>query len=108
LRTLQFLRASSVLQDYHLLENAIGGKLPTGSAAELPLVVPSSSAWLYRWALHRGYFDIWLSDYVARPVLRLFQTCDGLERRWTDFLAGGSSRESDRLGPSAGSLEDLA
>jgi len=108
LRTLQFLRASSVLADYHRLENAIGGRLPTGSAAELPLVAPRSSTWLFRWALHRGHFDAWLTDHVARPVLRLFQACDALERRWTDFLAGGASRESDRLGPSAGSLEDLA
>jgi NADH-quinone oxidoreductase subunit L len=108
LRTLQFLRASSVLQDYHLWENAIGGRLPTGSAAALPLVVPRGSTWLFRWALHRGHFDAWLTDYIARPVLRLFQNCDALERRWTDFLAGGASRESDRLGPAAGSLEDLA
>jgi hypothetical protein len=31
-----------------------------------------------------------------------------LERRWTDFLSAGPSRESDRLSPSAGSLEDLS
>jgi hypothetical protein len=31
-----------------------------------------------------------------------------LERRWTNFLAGRSSRESDELTPAAGSLEDLA
>ena len=108
LRTLQFLRASSVLQDYHVLENAIGARLPKGSDVTLPLMAPRNSAWLFRWALHRGHFDAWLTDYIARPVLRLFQTCDALERRWTDFLAGGASRESDQLSPSAGSLEDLA
>jgi NAD(P)H-quinone oxidoreductase subunit 5 len=59
-------------------------------------------------SLHRGHFDTWLSDYIARPFLRVFQVCDALERRWTDFLAGGASRESDRLAPAAGSLEDLA
>jgi NADH:ubiquinone oxidoreductase subunit 5 (subunit L)/multisubunit Na+/H+ antiporter MnhA subunit len=107
LRTLQFVRASSVLQDYHVLENAIGSRLPTGPGP-LPLRYRGAGAWLYRLAIERGYFDAWLSDYVARPVLRLFQTCDGLERRWTDFLAGGASRESDRLSPAAGSLEDLA
>jgi NADH-quinone oxidoreductase subunit L len=108
LRTLQFLRASSVLQDYHVLENAIGSRLPTGSNVALPLVAPRNSGWLFRWALHRGHFDAWLTDYIARPVLKLFQACDALERRWTDFLAGGASRESDQLSPAAGSLEDLA
>jgi NAD(P)H-quinone oxidoreductase subunit 5 len=62
---------------------------------------------LYRFALERGYLDAGLTDYVAGPVLRLFRWCDALERRWTDFLSGGASRESDRLRPSAGSLEEL-
>ena len=108
LRTLQFLRASSVLADYHVLENAIGRRLPPGSEVALPLVAPRSSSWLFRWALHRGHFDAWLTDYIARPFLRLFQACDALERGWTDYLAGGPSRESDKLPPAAGSLEDLA
>jgi NADH:ubiquinone oxidoreductase subunit 5 (subunit L)/multisubunit Na+/H+ antiporter MnhA subunit len=108
LRTLQFLRASSVLQDYRLLENAIGDRLPQGAGLVGPLVPMAGRVWLYRFAQQRGYLDAWLSDYVARPVLRFFQWCDAMERRWTDLLAGGQSRASDRLGPSAGSLEDLS
>jgi NAD(P)H-quinone oxidoreductase subunit 5 len=105
LRTLQFLRASSVLQDYHLLENAIGTRLPRGGGLLVP--GPKRHSW-YRFALARGYLDAWLDDHVVRPLVRLFQWCDSLERAWTDFLAGQPSRESDRLGPSAGSLEDLS
>jgi hypothetical protein len=63
---------------------------------------------MYRFAIERGYFDAWLTDYIAGPVLRTFRGCDSLERHWTDFLAGGASRESDQLAPSAGTLEDLA
>lgn len=107
LRTLQFLRASSVLQDYHALENAIGTRLPQGGLSPVHLLSSGSRVWLYRLAIERGYFDAWLTDYVARPVLRTFRACDALERRWTDFLASGQSRESDQLSPSAGSLEDL-
>jgi hypothetical protein len=95
------------LQDYHALENAIGSRLPAGPGP-LALRFGGAGPWFYRLALERGYFDAWLSTYIAQPVLRLFQVCDGLERRWTDFLAGGTSRESDRLSPAAGSLEDLA
>jgi NADH-quinone oxidoreductase subunit L len=108
LRTLQFLRASSLLQDYRSMENAIGTRLsPTASAG--PSWLPEKLIrWMYRFALERGYLDAWLSDYVARPFLLVFQACDSLERRWTDFLSGGQSRESDQLGPSAGTLEDLS
>jgi NAD(P)H-quinone oxidoreductase subunit 5 len=108
LRTLQFLRASSVLQDYRAMENAIGSRLPQGKLAPAAWLPARTGNWLYRFAIERGYFDAWLTDYVARPMLRAFRVCDACERLWTDFLAGGDSRESDQLGPSAGSLEDLA
>jgi NAD(P)H-quinone oxidoreductase subunit 5 len=108
LRTLQFLRASSVLQDRYRLENAIGARLPQGEGSSGPFAPAGAQAWFYRFALQRGYLDAWLNDYVARPVLWVFRACDALEHRWTDFLSGRSSRESDLLGPSAGSLEDLS
>jgi NAD(P)H-quinone oxidoreductase subunit 5 len=108
LRTLQFLRAPSLLNDYRNLENALGGHLlhaPQGGGRWIPLGLRT---WLYRFAQHGGYLDVCLSDYVARPLLRTLSACDALERRWTDFLSGGTSRESDAFGPSAGSLEDLS
>lgn len=108
LRTLQFLRASSLLQDYRTMENAIGARLPRLAGAWQQWAPEAVSRWLYRWALERGYLDAILSDYIARPFLLMFQVCDSLERRWTDLLSRGQSRESDRLSPSAGSLEDLS
>jgi NADH-quinone oxidoreductase subunit L len=108
LRTLQFLRAPTLLHDYHHLENAIGGHLPTQTLISGPSLPAGLNAWLYRWALARGFLDALINDYVARPFLALFHHCDLLERRWTDLLSGGQSRESDDLGPAAGSLEDLS
>jgi NADH-quinone oxidoreductase subunit L len=108
LRTLQFLRASSILADYRQLENALGQRLP-GSAPRLEALVPAGlSRWTYRLVLERGYLDAVLHDYLVRPLLAVFAGCDALERRWTNFLAGRPSRESDELSPVAGSLEDLA
>jgi len=106
LRTLQFLRAPTLLHDYHSLENAIGGHLPQagGGGERMP------AAWrlrLYRYGLERGYLDAWLADFIVRPFVRMFQTFDGWERRWTDFLAGEKSRESDEVQPHVGSLEEL-
>jgi NADH:ubiquinone oxidoreductase subunit 5 (subunit L)/multisubunit Na+/H+ antiporter MnhA subunit len=108
MRTLQFLRAPSLLQDYHALENAIGGRLAAHYGLRPQFLSPRLQNWLYRFSLRRGYLDAWLADYIARPVLGVFRMCDALERRWTNFLSGGQSRESDLLGPGAGSLEDLA
>lgn len=107
LRTLQFLRASSVLHDYRTLENAMGVR-PVARDTVGQLLTPGLKSWLYRLAIERGYFDALLKDYIATPCLRLFTWCDSLERRWTDMLSGTPSRESDALPPSAGSLEDLS
>lgn len=107
LRTLQFLRASSVLQDYSTLENAIGAR-PAANDAARNWLSPGMHHWLYRLALERGYLDALLKDYIATPCLRLFLWFDSLERRWTDWLSGTSSRESDALPPSAGSMEELS
>lgn len=107
LRTLQFVRAPTLLQDYRSIENAIGDRLPL-SAGRVQRVVPDSwRRWLYRFALERGYLDSYLNDYVAAPVLHAFRRCDVWERRWTGFLSGGQSRESERMLSSPESIEDL-
>jgi NAD(P)H-quinone oxidoreductase subunit 5 len=108
LRTLQFLRAPTLLHDYHTLENAIGEHLPK---AQLPWVRPATdrvAGWLYRLALEQGYLDTMLLEYVVRPFVRTFQWCDRLERRWTDFLSGRASRESDQVKPHFGTIEEFS
>jgi NAD(P)H-quinone oxidoreductase subunit 5 len=107
LRTLQFLRAPTLLHDYHLLENAIGEHLPPSDQPLARLPRGRFRKWLYRFALERGYLDSLLKWCLVDPFVRLFRWCDGLERRWTDFLAGGTSRESDKVKPHAGGMEDL-
>ena len=107
LRTLQFIRAPTLLQDYKHLENAIGTRLPRSSGFGQRLIPDAARSWFYRFAHERGYFDSWLNEFVVYPILGLFRRCDSLERRWTDFLAGGRSRESDRIRPAATSFEEL-
>jgi NAD(P)H-quinone oxidoreductase subunit 5 len=104
LRTLQFIRAPTLLHDYHLLENAIGEHLPCLGGPPTP---SRFRTWLYRFALERGYLDSLLNEYVVAPFVRLLRWCDGLERRWTDFLAGGASREAEAARPYAGAIEEL-
>src|SRR5439155_12686797 len=56
LRTLQFLRAPTLLHDYHLLEDAIGEHLSHQERS-----TGRFRAWLYRFALERGYLDALLN-----------------------------------------------
>jgi NADH-quinone oxidoreductase subunit L len=101
------VRAPTLLHDYHTLENAIGAHLPPASAPWTRMA-RRSHAWLYRLALERGYLDSLLRDYVAGPLIRLFLWFDSLERRWTDFLEGEESRESEQIKPRFGSIEELS
>src|SRR5205085_5853893 len=57
LRTLQFVRAPTLLHDYHTLENAIGEHLPRPAGLWGRLAPERVRAWAYRFALERGYLD---------------------------------------------------
>lgn len=107
LRTLQFVRAPTLLQDYHTLENAIGARLPHAAHPWERLTTPRLRTWLYRFALERGYLDAFLANCVARPFLALFGWFDSLERRWTTFLSGQSPRAASPAAPNAGRIEEL-
>jgi NADH-quinone oxidoreductase subunit L len=107
LRTLQFLRAPTLLHDYRIMENAIGDRLPRMPGFWEQAIPRSLSVWFYRLAMERGYLDGWLQDGIVAPFLAVLQWCDAAERRWTDFLSGGQSRESDRHPPSASTFDEL-
>ncbi|MDB5352779.1 MAG: NADH:ubiquinone oxidoreductase subunit 5 (chain L)/multisubunit Na+/H+ antiporter, MnhA subunit [Planctomycetota bacterium] len=108
LRTLQFLRAPTLLHDYHTLENAIGEHLPTSSSSWRRMAATRSRPSLYRFALERGYLDTLLKLYIVEPFQRVFRWCDSLERRWTDFLTGKASRESEQDKNPFGTIEEFS
>ena len=80
-RTLQFLRAPSMLHDYHQMHSAMGDQLtPAGNRLE-DLLSARAQLWLYRWALDRGHLDTILDRWVVLPLIqlsRLFQKLDDL------------------------------
>jgi NADH-quinone oxidoreductase subunit L len=68
-RTMQYLRAPSMLHDYHQMHSAIGGELsPTGQQIE-ELLPERVKLWLYRWAFGRGHLDTILDRWVIDPLL---------------------------------------
>ena len=89
LRTLQLIRAPSLLRDYNSMINAIGAYLPEPVASGR--VSPTLRSRLYRFAFERGNLDSVLDEYVVRPFVLTFEWSDRMERRWTTWLSGTST-----------------
>jgi NAD(P)H-quinone oxidoreductase subunit 5 len=78
-RTLQFLRAPSMLHDYHRMQSAIGGRVSHERTEDL--LPEQVRDWLYRWAVDRGHLDTILDRWFIHPLLqisRLFARLDGI------------------------------
>lgn len=99
LRTTQFVRAPTLLHDYHTLENAIGTHLPTARGPLGWLLPAGARTWLYRFAMERGYLDAALGTFFVGPFVALFRGFDRAERWWTEVLAGRRTRPADAAVP---------
>jgi NAD(P)H-quinone oxidoreductase subunit 5 len=83
LRTLQLVRAPSLLKDYNSMINALGVNAASGTVEQ-----QSRYRWLYRVAMHRGNLDPILDEYIVRPFTAVMLWSDRMERRWTSWLSG--------------------
>ncbi len=90
-RTLQLVRAPSLLKDYNLLENALGDRLPDSRSIWVRWLSPEMRARLYRFSWERGYLDSMLDDFVVRPFVWIFKWSDRMERKWTTLIAGNGA-----------------
>ncbi len=70
-RTLQFLRAPSMLHDYHRVHAAAGGHLGVTGAFYNHVLPESVRTWAYRFALDRGFYDAFVQRMAANPVMAL-------------------------------------
>lgn len=107
-RTLQFVRAPTLLQDYRHLEDAIGDRLRRPSVRWMPLVSERVHIRLYRFALERGYLDTLLTNFAVHPFIRLFRWFDKIERRWSDYLVRRSPESPPRVSMKAGPVTEPA
>ncbi|MCC6389016.1 MAG: hypothetical protein IT167_00335 [Bryobacterales bacterium] len=70
-RTMQFLRAPSMLHDDHQMRSALGGEMPhTGRHLE-SMLPEGVQLWLYRWAFDRGHLDTILDRWVIHPLIEV-------------------------------------
>lgn len=88
MRSLQLLRAPTLLRDYKTIKNAIGQSLDHGSPSIISWLGRATQIRLYRAALERGFMDSILDECLVRPFVRLFSMFDRWERAWTTWLAG--------------------
>jgi len=88
-RTLQFLRAPSMLHDHHQMHAAAGGHL-SETGAHLSRVIPEPvQQWLFRLAMDRGHLDTILSRLVVEPLVTLSRLLGALDRRTVAASQGG-------------------
>jgi NAD(P)H-quinone oxidoreductase subunit 5 len=106
-RTLQLLRAPTLLHDYKVLEDAIGGHMHESPSA-ISRVIPER--WKRRWYLfflERGYLDSILDQVFVRPFVVSFKAFDRWERRFTDFLSGDKLEETEEVQTRSEVVEEL-
>jgi NAD(P)H-quinone oxidoreductase subunit 5 len=91
MRSLQLLRAPSLLRDYRKLEDDLGYSIKPVSNTRSSVIPTAFRLWSYRFAMERGYLDAILDDWLAQPFTRIFCWFDSLERRWIRYLSCGQS-----------------
>lgn len=97
LRSLQLLRAPTLLRDYRTLENAIGGRLANGQPAWVSGLAKGRQMQWYRFALERGYMDSMIDQFVLKPFCKLFKRFERVEDYWLQVLdRSGKSRTQER------------
>jgi NADH-quinone oxidoreductase subunit L len=95
-RTMQYLRAPSMLHDYHQMHSAVGGHM-AASRTQIEEMLPARvQLWLYRWALDRGHLDTILERWVVAPLLYI---SDYLSRKHRVPPANTTTLRSDQTVP---------
>jgi NAD(P)H-quinone oxidoreductase subunit 5 len=102
-RTLQFLRAPSMLHDYHRVHAASGGELD-GTGEHFRHLPRGFQLWAYRFAIDRGFYEAAGSRLVVGPMMSL--------SRWLGRLEPGQapvtrSDEEDAYGPTPVAEEQM-
>lgn len=108
LRTMQLLRAPTLLKDYSDLENKMGSRLVHEAWAGARFLPPSLQLWCYRFGFDRGFMDIALDKWVAIPFVNLFGWFDRIERRISDAISKESLCESDCTDDQPDSIQEAA
>ncbi len=79
-RTLQFLRAPSMLHDYHRIHAAAGGHLGRTGEHYHGILPAGVRMWLYRAGMERGFYDAIVDRAATEPILRFSRWLGSFEK----------------------------
>ncbi len=88
MRTLQLLRAPSLLRDLRKLEDNLGRESNRQNQKKSTSSLGLVQLWCYRFAIERGSLDAILDSFIAQPFVKLFGWFDRTEKRWIAWLSG--------------------
>ncbi|MCC9642316.1 oxidoreductase [Rhodopirellula sp. JC740] len=95
LRTMQLLRAPTLIRDYQDLENKIGTPLSPNSRTALGWLPKPFQRWCFRFGYERGFMDTVLQRWLVDPFVRTFRWCDGWEQLITSSLSRSEKADSE-------------
>lgn len=98
IRTLQLIRAPSLIHDHHAMENALGGL--EGRPERSGLLPKRARDRLYALALARGHLDDAIDAHLVDPFVRFFRKIAELEDRLSRDEPIGSARAHTKEGGS--------
>lgn len=99
-RTLQFLRAPSLLHERHHLEQMLGHHI--GLSVSETNAVKNGKMYRFRFGLDRGFLDVILGDWVVNNILSAVRRIDYLERKFTNWVAN-EKQPNPSVSPEGGS-----
>ena len=97
LRTMQLLRAPTLITDYQTIENALGNKMSKKGITTGGWLPRSMQISIYRFGYERGYMDLILDSVFIKSFRNFFLWADHQERRWADFICGDEDHDTDRI-----------
>jgi NAD(P)H-quinone oxidoreductase subunit 5 len=97
LRTMQLLRAPTLITDYQAIENALGNKMRKKGITTGGWLPRSMQISIYRFGYDRGYMDLILDSVFIKSFRNFFLWADHQERRWADFICGDEDHDTDRI-----------
>ncbi|MCC9654386.1 proton-conducting transporter transmembrane domain-containing protein [Rhodopirellula halodulae] len=95
LRTMQLLRAPTLIRDYQDLENKIGTPLSPNSGTALGWLPKPFQRWCFRFGYERGFMDTVLQRWLVDPFVRTFRWCEGWEQLITSSLSRSEKADSE-------------
>ena len=93
-RTAQFLRAPSMLHDYHRLHSAAGGHLDKVGEQYDALVPAKVQLWLYSVGLERGRYDAIVDRFILHPLRSVSSFLLRIEPSWLGAPGAGDTEPS--------------